>query len=151
VQALLATLTAVSTGFRRGRLSEERLIAVIGLSVVVLLVIGPLIVLVSTSFNPSGDASIVPAGYSATNYVRAFSPPDTLALLVGTAVYTVGSVLIALAVGASLAWLTERTDFKLRAAVRLVIFAWLAVPPFVTALGWIQLLNPGNGVINVCS
>ncbi|MDB5409958.1 MAG: putative iron(III)-transport system permease [Rhodospirillales bacterium] len=140
---------AVPTRSRRIHLSEERVIGAIALAVVVFLVGGPLLMLVSTSLNPSGEATLMPAGVAATNYLRAFSPPDTFTLIANTAFYTAGSVVIALVVGSSLAWLTERTDFRLRMLVRLIVFAWLAVPPFVSALGWIQLLNPGNGAINV--
>jgi iron(III) transport system permease protein len=148
--ALFAAAAAmVPTRLARLFPGEERIIGGVVFVAVLFLVSGPLLILISTSLNPTGAASILPSGLDISNYVRAFSPPDTLYLLGNTAIYTLGSVFIALAIGSSLAWLTERTDFRLQVAVRLMIFAWMAVPPFVSALGWIQLLNPGNGAINV--
>jgi iron(III) transport system permease protein len=145
----VSSLAAFPARFGRLRLTEERVIGAIALAVVLFLVAGPLLILISTSLNPSGEAVLFPPAVSVSNYVHAFSPADTSTLVANTLIYTIGSVSIALLVGSSLAWLTERTDFQLRMLVRLIIFAWMAVPPFVSALGWIQLLNPGNGAINV--
>lgn len=149
MNALIASISAVPVRLRKIRDGDEKLIGVAALAVVIFLVAGPLVVLISTSFNSSGEVSLLPTELGFANFIEAFSPPDTLVLFLNTAAYSIFTVLIALLTGGTLAWLTERTDFGLRSFVRIVIFAWVAVPPFVSALGWIQLLNPGNGALNL--
>ncbi|MBI4525655.1 MAG: iron ABC transporter permease [Deltaproteobacteria bacterium] len=114
-----------------------------------LLVISPLFVLVKTSLTPPGKLPFEAFVLTFQNYADAFTPRDTPFLVLNTLAYALGSVTIALAIATAIAWLTERTDLPLKSAVRVMMFAWMAVPPLVMAFGWILLLNPGSGLVNL--
>ena len=113
------------------------------------LVVGPLAVLVHTSLLPSGALPLTAEHLTLDNYRAAFAEPDTLVLVRNTIWYAGGSVALALALATGIAWLTERTDMPYRGAIHTLMFSWMAVPPLVLAFGWILLLNPNNGVLNI--
>ena len=48
-----------------------------------------------------------------------------------------------------LAWISERSDIRGSGLIRTAMFISLALPPLAVTFGWILLLNPGNGAINV--
>jgi iron(III) transport system permease protein len=58
-------------------------------------------------------------------------------------------VLFALPLAFAFAFLTERTDMPLRNAMYVLMFIPMSTPVFATALGWVLLLGPRGGTINV--
>lgn len=116
---------------------------------VFLLVCGPLGVLLLTSFSPPGTMSYGSFSFSTANYENIFSQLGTARLLFNTFVYAACSVAVGVTVAGMLAWMTERTDLPGRTVIRVLMFSWMAIPPLVFGYGWILLINPGNGVINV--
>lgn len=64
-------------------------------------------------------------------------------------VFALGSTAVSLPVGTLLAWIAERTDTPLRGLAYASAYAGLAVPGVVTVIGWILLLGPQNGMINM--
>ncbi|MFN8722858.1 MAG: ABC transporter permease [Rhodospirillales bacterium] len=146
-------MTAASHGLRvSGRAAGARAGGVLGaglLVILLLLVLVPLVVLVRTGLAPAGTLPFETARLTLDNFVQLFARPDTGILVRNTLVYATGTVAFAGTVGLVLAWLTERTDMPGRVAVRIVLLSWLAVPPLVIGFGWILLINPGNGALNV--
>ena len=63
--------------------------------------------------------------------------------------FALGSSLMAIVFGFSAAWLLARTNVPLRQTVYVGAFMSLAVPLVVKGIGWILLLGPNNGLINV--
>jgi iron(III) transport system permease protein len=118
-------------------------------AVVALLVAGPLLVLILTSFLPRGALPFQGAAFTWANYADVIFRPGTLTVLGNTLLYAGGSVVIGIALAVLFAFITERTDTPGRTTVRVLMFSWMAVPPLVFGYGWILLLNPGNGVFNV--
>jgi len=118
------------------------------LIVIGLLVIGPLLVLLRTSFSPAGALPLYSAAFTVNHYLSLLTGPDTIGLLLNTLEYAGGSVLLAVCITFVIAWLTERTDMPGRTAVRIFMFSWMAIPPLVFAYGWILLVNPTSGVLN---
>src|SRR5439155_23408899 len=56
---------------------------------------------------------------------------------------------MAIFLGFTVAWLIARTNVPLRQTVFVAAFLSLAAPLIVKGIGWILLLGPNNGVINV--
>ncbi|MGE0743768.1 MAG: ABC transporter permease [Rhodospirillales bacterium] len=130
------------------RWTQQALARPVLVALVVALVAGPLVVLIHTSLLPPRSLPFTALSATVENYVRIFAQSDTYYLVLNTLWYAGGTVMLAVAVATTIAWLTERTDLPLRRTVRILMFSWMAVPPLVFAFGWILLLNPGNGAIN---
>jgi iron(III) transport system permease protein len=87
--------------------------------------------------------------FTLKNYVQLLQSPRTVSLISNTVVYALSSMTIGVAIATAIAWCTERTDMPGRTIVRILMFAWMMVPALVIGFGWILLLNPGNGALNV--
>lgn len=80
---------------------------------------------------------------------------DTLALpglgetLLNTLIVTLASGLLSLLVGSLLAWLNERTDARVGIFTDALPLVAFVLPPIAGAVGWVILLSPGAGFINV--
>jgi iron(III) transport system permease protein len=69
--------------------------------------------------------------------------------LLGTTVIVVGaSGVVALVVGAVLAWLNERTDARMGLATDVMPLLPFLLPPIAGAVGWVLLLSPRAGFVN---
>jgi iron(III) transport system permease protein len=63
--------------------------------------------------------------------------------------FAAGSSVLAILLGFTSAWLLARTNVPLRQTVFVGAFLSLAAPLIVKGIGWILLLGPNNGLINV--
>ena len=130
-----------------GTKGSERLLTA-GIALAVLLLIGaPLIVLFITSLRPPTALPLDP-GVSLDNFATIFSSPRMFRVLVNTAVYGGGALVLSLALGSTIAFLVERTDIPFRSAIYTAMLVSLAVPTMLKAFGWVLLLSPGLGWIN---
>ncbi|MGE0417009.1 MAG: ABC transporter permease [Acetobacteraceae bacterium] len=129
--------------------THPRSVLIILAIVTLVLVVGPLIVLVHVSLLPADTLPLSAGHLTLANYRDAFLAPDTLLLLRNTIAYAGGTVTLALLLAAGIAWLTERTDLPGRGWIHTMMFSSMAIPPFVVAFGWILLLNPNNGALNL--
>ena len=66
-----------------------------------------------------------------------------------TLAFAFGSSVMAIVLGFSVAWLVSRTNVPFRQTVYIGSFLSLAAPLIVKGIGWILLLGPNNGLINV--
>ncbi len=114
-----------------------------------LLIVGPLAVLLLTSFAEPGVLFFEKLTFTIRNYTDVIARPGTGRLVWNTLVYATFSMLLGVALAIVMAWLTERTDMPGRMLIRILMFSWMAVPPLVFAYGWVLLVNPGNGALNV--
>ena len=146
---MIEAIKAMSPVIRiRGILGPRGVLGVLAV-VTFILVLGPLVVLLHTSFLSSDALPLSRAPLTLANYLSAFGSADTYVLVRNTLWYAGGSVSIAIVVSVTIAWLAERTDLPFRRLVHVLMFSWMAVPPLVMAFGWILLLNPNNGALNV--
>jgi iron(III) transport system permease protein len=83
------------------------------------------------------------------NYITAFSDPYTLTLLSNSFTYAFGSALLAVSIGAILAFIAVRTDAPLRRQFRFLPFLPIVLPGFVDNLAWVYLFSPRSGLANV--
>lgn len=142
--------SAVSTrSGRRRSLNAERVV-LIGLSTLVaVLVLGPVIVLIRTSFTPPESMPLETLALTLENFVTLLVSSSTVRLVLNTLIYALSSMAIGVAIATFIAWCTERTDMPGAFVIRVFMFCWMAVPALVVGFGWILLLNPGQGALNV--
>jgi multiple sugar transport system permease protein len=92
-------------------------------------------------------SSAPPKAIGALNYIHLSGDPIFWQALANTAIYTLGSVLIAMAVGALLALLTEDFIGRLRFVRALLLTPW-AVPFIVVAFLFRYMFEERGGIIN---
>ena len=110
------------------------------------LVLVPLAVLIVSAFKPTG--LLRDPGFTLAHIIDTYSSAQFWSLVAATLQFAVGSTAVALVLGGTLAWLTERTDLPAPALVRALVILPMATPPFLLAISWIILLSPRTGVIN---
>lgn len=148
---MLASLRRAATGLAPPAI-EPRIVAITLTSVVIVyLVLGPLLMLVFSTFRGTiGRLPFDPnAPWTLDNYVRVFFDPATYQVLVNTFLFAAGSLSLSFAISVALAWLVERTDVPFKGTVYALTTASLGVPLIIFAIAWTLLLNPSNGFVNV--
>jgi iron(III) transport system permease protein len=133
----------------RGARPEQALVKLALLLVVGLLVLGPVAILIRASLAPEGVMPLETARFSLEHFRALLGSGSTWRLVGNTLQYAAVSMSLGVAIATLLAWATERTDMPVRLLVRVLLFSWMAVPALVGGFGWILLLNPGNGLLNV--
>ena len=122
----------------------------LGLTLIVLgLVALPVVVLLFASFRPAGQLPFTGNTWTTATYAEVFGSASTYHLLKNTFLYAAGALAVSLPVAFILAWLTERTDLPGRRLLYTLMFVPMLMPSFAVALGWILLLGPNAGTINV--
>ena len=114
-------------------------------------VIPPLVLLVLNSFR---QVSVGELGFSLSNltvgnYIEAYSNPRTFVMLLNSLWFALGSMGTAVIFGGTLAFLAERTDFRFRVWIPVLVLIPLMMPGVVKAIAWIFLLSPRIGLINL--
>ncbi len=110
------------------------------------LVVVPLVILLISSFTPSGLP--LDPGWTLGNYVKTYADPAFYGLVWTTARFALGAMAGALTIGVLMAWLVERTDLPARGLVRVMVILPMATPPVLLAIGWVMLLSPRTGFFN---
>lgn len=88
-------------------------------------------------------------GYTIAHYKEVFLSPFTYRVIGNTALFSAIALAVALAFGLPLAWLVERTDLPGKRLVFTLLATALLIPGFSVALGWLFLLNPRIGLLNI--
>jgi iron(III) transport system permease protein len=123
-------------------------------SIFVLIVLGvlvviPLVFMLLASLRPAGVMPLAPGAFTIQSYLQVYGGADLLPIIRNTLTYAGLGVLFALPIAFGFAFLTERTDMPLRNAMYVLMFIPMSTPVFATALGWVLLLGPRGGTINV--
>ncbi|WP_420637844.1 ABC transporter permease [Candidatus Poriferisocius sp.] len=114
------------------------------------LIIAPIVVLVWGSFSSSrpGAADFFSIGnLTFGNWTRAFDS-ELWEIFANTAVFAIGTTLLAFCFGTFLAWAVERTNTPFRQLITVLVLARLIVPGILTTVSWIFLASPRTGMIN---
>jgi iron(III) transport system permease protein len=97
-----------------------------------------------------GDsASAAESLYTLSHYRDVLANPFVYRVLVNTFLYSGVAVSIAMIFGIPIAWLVERTDLPGKSLVFTLMTVSLVIPGFSVALGWVFLLHPRVGLINI--
>jgi iron(III) transport system permease protein len=114
-------------------------------AIIAWLVVPPLIFIVQTSLSERGSGA-----FTLDNYLSIFgSITSTWSIFASSIIFSAGSAALALTLGTLLAWLAERTNTPFRGLVYVAAFVSFAIPPIVKIIGWILLIGPRAGLINV--
>ena len=120
------------------------------LAVVSYLVLVPLIMLLYASVKSTEDKLPFEAtGMTLANYATVLTSPATLPIFVNTFFFTAGSLAVGLPLAILMAWLLERTAIPARRWIAALILVPMTIPSLLSAIAWIQLLDPRIGLINV--
>lgn len=112
------------------------------------LVLPPLFFIVSTSL--IAERGPEAGSLTLSHYGNIFlSLGDFGNLLWNSLVFSVGSAVGALLLGTTIAWLAERTNAPFRNLAYIFAFISFGIPGIVKVVGWILLLGPTAGLINV--
>src|SRR6266545_4445948 len=87
-------------------------------------------------------------GFTLAHYARVLGDPPLQKALWNTVVLAFWSGLVALAIGAPMAWLSARTDLPCSRVIRSLIMASFVTPPFLGAFAWVMLAGPNAGYLN---
>jgi iron(III) transport system permease protein len=120
-------------------------------AVLVYLVLGPVLVLVLSSFKRTADALPFSPGvpWTLANFGEIVLSSSTYRVLLTTLGFAAGSLVLSFTLAIGLAWLVERTDLPLRNAFFVIVVASLGMPQVIFAIAWALLLNPTNGILNI--
>lgn len=129
-----------------GSISRRAATRVLPLIVGIILLL-PLVMLLVNSFN------VAPAGqafqYGLGNWTAAFADPTSLGALWNSLALSITRTVISLPIALALTWLIARSDMPGRNLIE--IFAWVSifVPVLPLAFGWVLLLDPKFGLLNM--
>ena len=87
--------------------------------------------------------------YTLATLAYAYGDLEHLRSLVNSLVFATATATLVLVIGGGLAWAAARTDSAVRHFVDLFALAPILIPSVVFVAGWILLLGPKNGMLNL--
>jgi iron(III) transport system permease protein len=118
--------------------------------VVSYLVLVPLIMLLYASVKSTEDKlPFETTGMTLANYVTVLTNPSMLSIFLNTFLFAAGSLTIGVPLAVVMAWLVERTAMPARRWIAALILIPMTIPSLLSAIAWIQLLDPRIGLVNV--
>lgn len=129
------------------RFDVQKLLFIAVLIIFVYLVTPPLLFTIKSSLYVA--KGFEPGTLSLKHYTDILSSADTPTMLFNSLWYAIGSSLLALVIGTLLAWIVERTNTPFKNLTYLSAFTSFAIPGVIRVIGWILLLGPEAGLINM--
>src|SRR5258707_1760694 len=102
---------------------------------------------VTTAFNLGPTAR--PAEFSFDYFRQAWTSATTWTVLANTAIFAVGSTVLAMTIGVFFAFMVERTDMPLKNFAFAVVPLTIAMPGLLYGIAWVLLLSPRIGLFNL--
>jgi iron(III) transport system permease protein len=90
-----------------------------------------------------------PGNFTLANYRTAYGDIDTYKVFFNTALLIGSKTIFAGIIALTLAWIVARTDTPYRSMLETLIIIPFFVPGIMEAVGWIMLLSPKTGTLNV--
>jgi iron(III) transport system permease protein len=106
-------------------------------------------VLIIGSLRPAKALPFDDVGLTLANYIEVLSDPFAHRLFVNTLLYAGASLSVSLSITIAIVWLVERTTIPFKGFIHVSMFVPLIMPGALTAFGWVLLLSPRQGFINV--
>lgn len=138
---------AVPAAFNVGRLR-------VGVVVMPILIVGlgfyvvyPLVLILVNSFNVASIAE--PARYGLDNWVAAFSQPRLLQSLGNTVIVYFLYETIGFPIAVIIAWALARIRMPFAHGLEFLFWVSFMLPSLFTTIGWMMLLDPDLGLLNV--
>jgi iron(III) transport system permease protein len=115
--------------------------AALGVAVAVL-ILYPLIAVLPQVFLDDGSLDL-------SAWRSAWSATGTVSMLRNTAILVGAGTVLAVVIGSVFAWFSERTDASMGRLTEVLPIVPMMVPPLAGTIGWVLLLTPGPGLLNV--
>ncbi|MCC7103972.1 MAG: iron ABC transporter permease [Chloroflexi bacterium] len=131
------------------RLRRVPLLPAVAAGVACVRVLPILAVLILGSWRPPKALPLDDAGFTLENYGELLGDPFIWRLFGNTLIYALTSLAIGLAIAIFLIWLVERTDIPFKALIHTLVFLPIVQPPAIAAFGWVLMLSPRSGTVNV--
>jgi iron(III) transport system permease protein len=131
---------------RRARLDVGVLVPVACGLIAAWLVLLPLVALVYVTF--SADTPLGPGAFTLANFVDAYRDLNIIKLFGNSFIYALGSAFSSFVIGATVAFLVERTDTPFRGAFHLLAIVSFALPGLLVAMAWTLIASPNIGWAN---
>jgi iron(III) transport system permease protein len=125
--------------------SELALLSVAVASAVAILVLLGMILWMSLRTGVPGQ----PSDYSLKNYTAILADPYTYRVMWTTLYFSAVTIAVSVPLGFIFAWLVERTDMPYKAVAMSLLSIGILFPTFLKAMGWVFLLHPRIGMINI--
>ena len=109
-------------------------------------IVGLLFIPLWVSVRVEGEAGV---SFGLRAYTALFSDPFSYRTFLNTAVFSAVAVLTALFFGVPSAWIVERTNLPHKGLSFTLMTMGLLIPGFLSAMGWVFLLHPRIGLVNV--
>ena len=109
-------------------------------------IVGLLLIPIWVSVRVDGEAGV---SFGLRAYYALLSDPFSYRTLFNTTVFSAVTVLTALLFGVPAAWIVERTDLPHKGLSFTLMTVGLLIPGFLSAMGWVFLLHPRIGLLNV--
>ena len=122
------------------------MVCVVGLFSLFILSI-PVIIIV-LSFREGRPIDPVSA-YSLMHYASVFTDPVAYRALINTITFSLVTLVVAFVFGLPAAWLVERTNLPAKPLLYTLMTLGILLPGFATAMGWLFMLHPRIGLVNV--
>lgn len=126
---------------RRSRPYFAMVCAAVGVAVAAL-ILYPLIAVLPQVFLDDGRVDL-------SAWRTAWSAPGTVGMLRNTAILVGAGTVLAVVIGSVFAWFSERTDASMGRLTEVLPIVPMMVPPLAGTIGWVLLLTPGPGLLNV--
>src|SRR5919107_1120641 len=88
------------------------------------------------------------SGLTINRYLEVFTNQQFLKAIWNTLIISTWVGVLAVIIGALLAWLVTRTDLPWKKPIRALVMASFVTPPFLGAFAWTLLAGPNAGALN---
>ena len=132
---------------RRTRATPGSIATLLLTMAVAILVLFPLFMLLYGSFWSARPG--FPGELTFDNYITAYTDPFTYRLFLNTIGLMAAKTALATALAVTMAWIVARTDAPMRGMLEVLVIFPFFVPGLLEAIGWVALLSPRAGVLNV--
>jgi iron(III) transport system permease protein len=122
------------------------------MNLMVLLALVPAIIIVGLLLGSvwiSGRESIVDSTLTLRHYLELYADPFAYLSFLNTLGFSFFTLLAAFIFGVPIAWIAERSDIRGKSIIYTFMTVGIFVPSFFTAMGWLFLLHPKIGMVNV--
>jgi len=125
--------------------SKYSLMAIAGFAALSILALLVMIVWMSLRTGVPGQAS----DYTLKNYFTLLGDPYTYRVMRTTLIFAAVTISVSVPLGFIFAWFVERTDMPGKSVAMSILSIGILFPTFLKAMGWVFLLHPRIGVINI--
>ena len=131
--------------FRSAGLVQPLICGIAAAPLAIVFVLLAIIVWISIA---AGTSSTILGPFTLRYYELLLTDPLIVAAILNTAGFCAVAVIVALAIGVTLAWFVECTSLPGKRAAYSVMTMTLLLPTFFQAMGWLFLLHPRIGMLN---